>query len=72
MPAGWPRKEAQEVFTAIYDGLLPASLDHVRQSVARYSEAIAPDLQGHTVADMTEVFVPKSDRDVMSPAGTAL
>jgi phenylacetic acid degradation operon negative regulatory protein len=72
MPAGWPRREAQEVFTAIYDGLLPASLEHVRQSVARYSEAIAPDLQGHTVADMTEVLLPKSDRDVLSPAGTAL
>jgi phenylacetic acid degradation operon negative regulatory protein len=62
MPVGWPRREAQEVFTAIYDGLLPASLDHVRQSVARYSDAVAPGLQGHSVADMMDLLWPNRVR----------
>jgi phenylacetic acid degradation operon negative regulatory protein len=64
MPAGWPRGQAQQLFCAVYDGLLPAALDHVRQSVVRYSEAVAPTLRGHTVADMLDDLRQNPDREL--------
>ncbi|MGI5149410.1 PaaX family transcriptional regulator [Plantactinospora sp. CA-294935] len=52
LPPDWPRRRAQEVFVAIYDGLLEPAQEHVRGVVSRVAGRPCPEVQAHTVAQM--------------------
>ena len=42
MPEAWPRTEARDLLVRLYDGLTPAALAYVEETVARE----APELAG--------------------------
>jgi phenylacetic acid degradation operon negative regulatory protein len=52
MPADWPRAQAREIFTGVYDGLAPQAEEHVRAVVTRFARQPSPGIRAHTVAEM--------------------
>ncbi|RQX26494.1 hypothetical protein DLJ57_23325, partial [Micromonospora chalcea] len=52
LPAGWLRRPARDLFTAVYDGLAEPAQRHVRAVVARFADPVPSGIQAHTTADM--------------------
>lgn len=52
LPDGWPRRQARDVFTAVYDGLASVAEQHVRSIAAAHSTGSPPEIHANTVADL--------------------
>ncbi|WP_225848654.1 PaaX family transcriptional regulator C-terminal domain-containing protein [Streptomyces sp. HPF1205] len=50
LPADWPRAQAREVFTALFDGLGPLAVLRFQQVVAEYDSALAELAEHRTTA----------------------
>lgn len=57
MPPGWPRPQARQVFTTLYDGLLEPALAHFGSTVARFADATWDGASGHTAGDLLEGLI---------------
>ncbi|WP_432845545.1 PaaX family transcriptional regulator [Amycolatopsis sp. CA-161197] len=51
LPAGWPQREARELFAALYDGLAEPATARVREIIAGFSPDRASSATFHTTAD---------------------
>jgi hypothetical protein len=53
LPANWPRAQAREVFTALYDGLAPLAALRFQQIIAVHDDALAELTERRTTAVWT-------------------
>ena len=58
MPPHWPRQQARQVFTSIYDGLMETAREHVVETAARFVDGPLPTISSHTIADLLTCRVP--------------
>jgi phenylacetic acid degradation operon negative regulatory protein len=52
LPAGWPRRAARDVFTAVYDGMADIAEEHVRTVARAHAGGSSPEIRANTVADL--------------------